>query len=77
MAKKKTAKKTATSQNKITVIVPDAIANLPSEVLERVGAAIGTAATNYRIKEVEIVAASDVVCATTVPPGGGGWDKIF
>ncbi len=76
MAKKKAAKKTSTPQQNITVIVPDAIAQLPSEVLERVGAAIGTAATNYHIKEVQIVAASNVVCsATTVPPGG--WDKIF
>jgi hypothetical protein len=77
MVKKKTAKKTSTHHHKITVIVPDKIANLPSEVLERVGAAIGTAAVNYHIKEVEIVAASDVVCTPSVTSLGGGWDTIF
>lgn len=84
MAKKKTAKKSASTHHhhhKITVIVPDAIANLPWEVLERIGASIGTAATNYNIHEVQIVAASNIVCTMPVAPaggiGGGGWDKIY
>jgi hypothetical protein len=74
MAKKKPARKVP-PQNKITLVVPDAIANLPDEVLERVGAALGTAAANYDIKEVEILAASHAGLApTTIPPG---WDKFI
>lgn len=74
MAKKKTAKKVS-PQNKITVIVPNAIANLPEQVLDKVAAAIGTAASNYQIKEVEIIACSQAegVTAAALP----GWDKIF
>jgi hypothetical protein len=74
MAKKKTAKKIA-PQDKITMIVPDAIAALPDEVLERVGALIGVATSQYDVAEVEIVAASDVKC--TAPAGVRGWDKII
>jgi hypothetical protein len=74
LAKKKTAKKIS-PQNKITVVVPDAIANLPEQVLERIAAVIGTAASNYQIKEVEILAAGHVGLAAEAPPPG--WDKFF
>jgi hypothetical protein len=79
MAKKKAAKKKAakrvSSQNKVTMIVPDDIAGLPDEVLERVGALIGVATSNYDVSEVEIVAAGDVKC--THPDSAQGWDKII
>jgi hypothetical protein len=76
MAKKKAAKKPA-KHNKVTVIVPEAITKLPDEVLERVAAAIWTAAKNYDVNEVEILASSHVVCTPSVATGNGGWDKIF
>jgi hypothetical protein len=73
MAKKKPSKRVS-PQNKITVIVPDAIANLPEEVLEKIGALIDTAASNYEIKQVEILAAShSELEAFTIPPG---WDRF-
>jgi hypothetical protein len=74
LAKKKTSKKIS-PQQKITVVVPDAIANLPEEVLEKVGAVIGVAASNYKIKEVEILGAGHVgFTEATIPPG---WDKFI
>jgi hypothetical protein len=74
LAKKKTAKKIS-PQNKITIIVPAAIANLPKHVLERIGAMIGTVAENYEIKQVEILAAGHTgLAAEAIPPG---WDKFI
>jgi hypothetical protein len=68
----------AKKKNKITVLVPDKIANLPGEVLERVATSIRTAAANYDIHEVQIVAAKDVDCAKKADEiVGGGWDKIY
>jgi hypothetical protein len=73
MAKKKTAKRIP-PRKKITMIVPKAIAELPAEVLERVGALTLAATSQYHVEEVEIVAASEVKFATIGVPIG--WDKI-
>jgi hypothetical protein len=73
MAKKKTAKTNA-PRKKITMIVPKAIAELPAQVLERIGALTLAATSPYHVEEVEIVAASHVQCTTTGVPIG--WDKI-
>jgi hypothetical protein len=74
MAKKKAAKRIS-PRKKITMIVPKAIAELPAEVLERVGALTLAATSQYHVEEVEIVAASHVKFTPTEVLIG--WDKII
>jgi hypothetical protein len=73
MAKKKAAKRIP-PRKKITIIVPQAIAELPAEVLERVGALTLAATSQYHVEQVEIVAASEG--KFTVSEFPIHWDKI-
>jgi hypothetical protein len=76
MAKKKPKKVDLKSQKTITIVVPDAIADLDKRVLEGIGKAVLDASSTFDVTQVAIVKTSRVG-AGPQEDGGPTWARLI